>query len=86
MFTGIERAKFRRPVMPGDQLRFEIEVLKVRSRPGKHAGPRHGGRQAGLRGDANVPDGAKRQGTRERGNKGTRNRGRGVARAAETAE
>ena len=25
-FTGIERAKFRRPVVPGDQLRIEIEV------------------------------------------------------------
>lgn len=26
MFTGIERAKFRRPVLPGDQLRIEVEV------------------------------------------------------------
>jgi 3-hydroxyacyl-[acyl-carrier-protein] dehydratase len=26
MFTGIERAKFRRPVVPGDQLRIEVEV------------------------------------------------------------
>jgi 3-hydroxyacyl-[acyl-carrier-protein] dehydratase len=26
VFTGIERAKFRRPVVPGDQLRIEIEV------------------------------------------------------------
>jgi 3-hydroxyacyl-[acyl-carrier-protein] dehydratase len=25
-FTGIERARFRRPVVPGDQLRLEIEV------------------------------------------------------------
>lgn len=25
-FTGIERARFRRPVVPGDQLRIEIEV------------------------------------------------------------
>jgi len=28
--TGIEEAKFRRPVVPGDQLRFDIEVLKKR--------------------------------------------------------
>jgi 3-hydroxyacyl-[acyl-carrier-protein] dehydratase len=28
--TGIDEAKFRRPVVPGDQLRFEIEVLKKR--------------------------------------------------------
>src|SRR5262252_4532876 len=26
VFTGIERAKFRRPVSPGDQLRLEVEV------------------------------------------------------------
>jgi beta-hydroxyacyl-ACP dehydratase FabZ len=28
--TGIEEAKFRKPAVPGDQLRFEIEVLKRR--------------------------------------------------------
>ena len=28
--TGVEKAKFRRPVVPGDQVRFEIEVLKQR--------------------------------------------------------
>ena len=27
VFTGIERAKFRRPVAPGDQLRLEVEVM-----------------------------------------------------------
>ncbi len=27
VFTGIERAKFRRPVVPGDQLRLEVNVL-----------------------------------------------------------
>src|SRR5689334_9701686 len=34
MFTGIERAKFRRPVVPGDQLRIEVELKswRVRSR------------------------------------------------------
>jgi 3-hydroxyacyl-[acyl-carrier-protein] dehydratase len=26
VFTGIERARFRRPVVPGDQLRLEVEV------------------------------------------------------------
>lgn len=31
-FAGIDGAKFRRPVTPGDQLRFEVEVLKLRSR------------------------------------------------------
>ena len=26
--TGIEKAKFRRPVVPGDQLRVEVEVVR----------------------------------------------------------
>ena len=30
-FTGIDRAKFRRPVVPGDQLRLEVEIVKLRS-------------------------------------------------------
>jgi 3-hydroxyacyl-[acyl-carrier-protein] dehydratase len=30
VFTGIERARFRRPVLPGDQLRLEVEVLAWR--------------------------------------------------------
>lgn len=28
--TGVDGAKFRRPVVPGDQLRFEVDVLKKR--------------------------------------------------------
>jgi beta-hydroxyacyl-ACP dehydratase FabZ len=28
--TGITGAKFRRPVVPGDQLRFEVDLLKKR--------------------------------------------------------
>ena len=31
-FAGIDRAKFRRPVVPGDVVRLEVEVLKLRSR------------------------------------------------------
>jgi beta-hydroxyacyl-ACP dehydratase FabZ len=30
-FTSIEGAKFRRPVVPGDQVRYEIEVLRLRA-------------------------------------------------------
>ena len=30
LFLGIEKAKFRKPVVPGDQLRFEIEVIHER--------------------------------------------------------
>src|SRR6185437_12442615 len=32
VFTGIERARFRRPVVPGDQVRLEVDVLNWRSR------------------------------------------------------
>jgi beta-hydroxyacyl-ACP dehydratase FabZ len=31
-FTGIDGAKFRHPVVPGDQLRLELTVLKLRPR------------------------------------------------------
>jgi 3-hydroxyacyl-[acyl-carrier-protein] dehydratase len=30
VFTGIEKARFRRPVVPGDQLRIEVEMLTWR--------------------------------------------------------
>jgi 3-hydroxyacyl-[acyl-carrier-protein] dehydratase len=43
-FTGIDRAKFRRPVVPGDQLRLELTVLRLRPRYIK------------LRGEAYVDD------------------------------
>ncbi|MDE1177082.1 MAG: 3-hydroxyacyl-ACP dehydratase FabZ [Edaphobacter sp.] len=31
VFTGIDSAKFRKPVVPGDQLRIEVKVLNWRS-------------------------------------------------------
>lgn len=34
-FAGIDRAKFRRPVVPGDQLRMTATVLKLRGTMGK---------------------------------------------------
>jgi 3-hydroxyacyl-[acyl-carrier-protein] dehydratase len=37
-FTGIDRARFRRPVRPGDVLRLELTVLKLRSRTAKMRG------------------------------------------------
>ena len=30
-FTGIDKARFRRTVVPGDQLRLTVEVLKLRT-------------------------------------------------------
>ena len=38
VFTGIERARFRRPVTPGDQLRIEVEVLAFRRIAGRMGG------------------------------------------------
>ena len=38
VFTGIEKAKFRRPVTPGDQLRIEVDVLSFRLRTGRSSG------------------------------------------------
>ena len=34
-FTGIDNARFRRPVIPGDQLRLEVEVLRIRGNFGR---------------------------------------------------
>jgi 3-hydroxyacyl-[acyl-carrier-protein] dehydratase len=42
VFTGIERAKFRRRVTPGDQLRIEVEVRGWRAVPGMVAAKMHG--------------------------------------------
>lgn len=38
VFTGIDNAKFRRPVVPGDQVRIEVKVLQWRSRAVKMLG------------------------------------------------
>src|SRR6185312_1654337 len=38
VFTGIDDARFRRPVVPGDQLRIEVNVLQWRSRAVKMQG------------------------------------------------
>ena len=37
-FTGIESAKFRHPVLPGDQLQIEMELLRRRNNFGKMNG------------------------------------------------
>jgi 3-hydroxymyristoyl/3-hydroxydecanoyl-(acyl carrier protein) dehydratase len=36
--ASIEQAKFRRPVVPGDQLRIEMKVVKRRANVAKMAG------------------------------------------------
>lgn len=37
-FTGVDKVKFRKPVRPGDQVRFEVEMLKLRQSMCKMAG------------------------------------------------
>ena len=31
-FMGMDKVKFRKPVVPGDQLHFEVKILKIRSK------------------------------------------------------
>lgn len=38
LFSGIDECRFRRPAQPGDQLRLEVEVLKLRPRAAKVKG------------------------------------------------
>lgn len=42
LFTGIERARFRKPVSPGDQLRLEVEMTGWRAVPRMVAAKMHG--------------------------------------------
>lgn len=37
-FMSVEKAKFRKPVVPGDQLRFEVKVLQQRNNVWKFSG------------------------------------------------
>ncbi len=37
-FMGIDKVRFRRPVVPGDQIRFEVSAMKIKSRTGKMIG------------------------------------------------
>ncbi len=38
LLASIEEAKFRKPVLPGDQLRIEMKVIKVKSTVAKMQG------------------------------------------------
>ncbi len=48
VFTGIDSAKFRKPVVPGDQVRIEVKVLNWRSRCSANAGNGNRRRQVSL--------------------------------------
>jgi 3-hydroxyacyl-[acyl-carrier-protein] dehydratase len=43
LFTGIDGARFRRPVVPGDQLRIVVEVKAWRGNAGRMLGTAHVG-------------------------------------------
>lgn len=38
IFTGIDKCRFRRQVIPGDQLRLEVEITRMRGAMGKGHG------------------------------------------------
>ena len=38
LFGGVDRARFRRQVVPGDQIRFEVEMLRRKATIGKVKG------------------------------------------------
>jgi 3-hydroxyacyl-[acyl-carrier-protein] dehydratase len=49
VFAGIDKVRFRRPVVPGDQLIMTVELLAIkRLRFGKNAGARRGRGATGL--------------------------------------
>lgn len=86
VFTGIDGVKFRRPITPGDQIRFEIEALSVRSRGGRMNGRALVDGKLACEATLScqvVPR------SREQGNKGTRGQdgtAAAVASASESAE
>lgn len=38
LLTGVDKVRFRRPVVPGDQMRIEVTMLRLRGDIGKVAG------------------------------------------------
>ena len=47
LLVAIENARFRKPVVPGDQLRMEMMRGQAQSLGRQDGRPRHGGRRAG---------------------------------------
>jgi UDP-N-acetylglucosamine acyltransferase len=50
-FAGIDNVRFRRPVVPGDQLRFEVETIWTRGSLGKMHGKASVGAELAVEGD-----------------------------------
>jgi 3-hydroxymyristoyl/3-hydroxydecanoyl-(acyl carrier protein) dehydratase len=53
-FATINEAKFRRPVVPGDQLRLEIEVIRQRRRLARLAGKAYVGDELATQGELTI--------------------------------
>jgi beta-hydroxyacyl-ACP dehydratase FabZ len=50
-FAGVDNVKFRRPVYPGDQIRYEIQIVNLRSRLCKMRGQAYVDGQLVVEGD-----------------------------------
>ena len=53
-FTGIDKARFRRPVVPGDRLVYEVEIIRMRSTYCRLRGEAIVDGRSGRRGDDRV--------------------------------
>jgi 3-hydroxyacyl-[acyl-carrier-protein] dehydratase len=50
-FAGIDKCRFRRPVVPGDQLRLEVTLTRMRGRIGKGRGQAFVGSELAAEGE-----------------------------------
>ena len=50
-FAGIDKVRFRRQVVPGDQLRLEVELVKIRGPVGKGVGKAFVGEELAAEGE-----------------------------------
>lgn len=51
LFAGIDKVRFRKQVVPGDQLRLEVEVTKLRGRVGKCEAKAYVGEDLAVQGE-----------------------------------
>ena len=51
MFTGIDKVRFRHPVKPGDQVRMEVDIVKIKGKMGKVEGRAYVGDKLCASGD-----------------------------------
>ncbi|MGB9825423.1 MAG: 3-hydroxyacyl-ACP dehydratase FabZ [Desulfofundulus sp.] len=60
-FAGIDRCRFRRQVVPGDQLRLEVELTKLRGTVGKGEGRAYVGTELAAEGEFTFALGAAKE-------------------------